>query len=141
MTRLVSTLSALGIVSALSGVVAAPASAATPGSGSGSTVSAMSVKATSVAAAVCRYSIVGTNVNVRSGPGLRYTPVRVKQIGERVTGPWPCAATVSADDYYWVKLYLGSGGYGWTAEPFLHYIGYFRDSTRTARVGSKPGVD
>ena len=44
---------------------------------------------------------------------------------ERVTGPAPCAGTVYADGYWWVKLYLGSGGYGWTAAPYLHYIGYY----------------
>ncbi len=124
MKSLATILGALATASALSGVAAAPAFAATPGSGFGSSASAASAQGTSVAAAVCRYSIVGTNVNVRSGPGLRYKPVRVKQNGERVTGPAPCAGTVYADGYYWVKLYLGSGGYGWTAEPYLHYIGY-----------------
>jgi len=104
-------------VSAVSGVMATP-SYATPSS---ETASPQTMQ---VAAARCQYSIVGTNVRVRSGPGTNYDIVRIKQNGERVTGPIPCTGTVYADGYYWVKLYLGSGGYGWTAEPYLHYIGY-----------------
>ena len=114
-SRTVVTLAAVG---ALSGVAAAPAFAAP--SATTSTLSA-----TQVAAARCHYSIVGTNVRVRSGPGTSYSIVRVKQNGEQVTGPALCQATVYANGYWWVKLYLGTGGYGWTAEPYLHYIGYY----------------
>lgn len=119
MRRHTKILTTLAAVSALSCIAAAPANAAT------SSGTASSPQATQAAAAVCRYSIVGSNVNVRSGPGTAYRIVRVKQNGDRVTGPAPCMGTVYANGYYWVKLYLGSGGYGWTAEPYLHYIGYY----------------
>ena len=120
-------LTMLAAVSAMSSILAAP-SYATTGSTAASPqtklAAAASPQMTQAVAARCRYSIVGTNVRVRSGPGTNYRFVRIKQNGEHVTGPAPCTGTVYANGYYWVKLYLGSGGYGWTAEPYLHYLDY-----------------
>lgn len=112
-----------------SAVVAAAAVATTVGSvpaaaAASGTASPVTPAASVQPAARCHYTIVGTNVNVRSGPGIRYRSVRVKQNGDPVTGPAPCKATVHADGYWWVELYLGSGGYGWVAEPYVHYVSY-----------------
>lgn len=77
------------------------------------------------AAAVCHYTITGTPVNIRSGPGEAYSVVRIKRSGDKVTGPWPCAKYPGNPRYTWYKLHLNSGGYGYVATHLAAYNGYW----------------